>query len=760
MKLISCHIQNFGKISDLSLDFSDGLNSIREDNGWGKSTLGAFIRAMFYGFEGERKRDVLENERKRYKPWQGGVFGGSLKFEISGKAYEITREFADKEANDIYELRDAVTNKVSNDFSAKTGEELFGINRESFLKTVFIDQNQCTSASTGDINAKIGNISDNTNDINNYERAYAKVNELINHLTPTRKTGSCSKRKELINNINQELRNSEEVENSLSKYSVNLKDARERKEGLEKEKSELEILQKKSIEYYGEYGRIEEKYNHSKLSEKEIGEYEKLKTVFGDETPNDEIINGVKAKITEYSELRTKAEKEQLSTAEEESLEELSKQFVDDIENPNEIANKWNNRLELKSQAEQKKMLLSSLKANASQKQGNNIFPVLLVLGIILLAAGGVVAALVNIYAGIALVAVGIITVILGFILNQNSSGTVDNSEEIYSLETEIENISSRVNDIENGVRLYIEKHGERYDEITVQNTLYNIMQNQTKYTTLLEKKSSSLPEEEIKQMEELGKNIKDFLSYFGYESTPDKFPELIYKLADDAKTYRNLSSKKAEFEEAKKVYDSVEKDSELPSVEEISQKISVVADKLDEVNTEISNYKNNYDILCEQSDELEEKREKLEELNEIQTKETQMYNHLKIVSDKLTQAKESFTSKYMNPLLTSFKKYFTMLAGEEADDFRLDADINITKEELGSQRDIVTLSAGYKDMVGIALRAALVDAMYEKEKPMLVMDDPFAMLDDDKVATAKTFLQKLASEYQIVYLTCSEVRA
>ena len=72
----------------------------------------------------------------------------------------------------------------------------------------------------------------------------------------------------------------------------------------------------------------------------------------------------------------------------------------------------------------------------------------------------------------------------------------------------------------------------------------------------------------------------------------------------------------------------------------------------------------------------------------------------------------------------------------------------------------MISLSAGYRDMVGIALRAALVDAMYTDEKPMLVMDDPFAMLDDEKIVSARAFLQKLASEYQIIYLTCSEGRA
>ena len=53
MKLVSCHIDNFGKISGEDRDFSAGLNCICTDNGTGKSTLASFIKVMLYGFSGE-----------------------------------------------------------------------------------------------------------------------------------------------------------------------------------------------------------------------------------------------------------------------------------------------------------------------------------------------------------------------------------------------------------------------------------------------------------------------------------------------------------------------------------------------------------------------------------------------------------------------------------------------------------------------------------------------------------------------------------
>ena len=99
MKLLSAHIENFGKFSNKNFDFNDGLNVFCEQNGWGKSTLSAFLKVMFFGFDNERARDDFENERKRFKPWQGGVYGGSIRFKVNEKVYRLNRTFGTKESD-------------------------------------------------------------------------------------------------------------------------------------------------------------------------------------------------------------------------------------------------------------------------------------------------------------------------------------------------------------------------------------------------------------------------------------------------------------------------------------------------------------------------------------------------------------------------------------------------------------------------------------------------------------------------------------
>ena len=89
MRLIGLHIENFGVLSDVDLDFKDGVNTIIHENGWGKSTLAEFIRVMFYGLEGARKKDLYENDRLRFQPWNGKHFGGEITFETKTSLFLV-----------------------------------------------------------------------------------------------------------------------------------------------------------------------------------------------------------------------------------------------------------------------------------------------------------------------------------------------------------------------------------------------------------------------------------------------------------------------------------------------------------------------------------------------------------------------------------------------------------------------------------------------------------------------------------------------
>ena len=101
MKLISYHIENYGKLQEQDGTFENGVSCFYEENGHGKTTLTSFIKAMFYGLPSYTAKSKNFEDRQHFYPFAGGKFGGNITFEKDGKTYRIERFFDEKsEAKD------------------------------------------------------------------------------------------------------------------------------------------------------------------------------------------------------------------------------------------------------------------------------------------------------------------------------------------------------------------------------------------------------------------------------------------------------------------------------------------------------------------------------------------------------------------------------------------------------------------------------------------------------------------------------------
>lgn len=871
MKILSCHIENFGKIHDYSMDFSDGANIICKENGWGKSTFVAFIRAMFYGLEGERKRSIEENERKKYKPWQGGVFGGQLVFEIQGKRYLISRVFKDKEVNDEFELRDAKTNLPSKEYTNRIGEEIFKINRASFMRTVFIEQNQCETSSTDDINAKIGQLADNSNDLNNYEAATAKLTEIINKLNPNRATGSISKRGEDIAKYERIVKGGEEISDSIKRYQEKLHDEEVTYERLKEQMTEIGETQKKvsgqqsMMAKKSEWERLKNAVD-KKMENKEIyrqkfpgniptledvkkkisecndmekaydkvvmyhvtqGEKDNLVSLtntFAQGTPLDATIEEMLDKAKKLRDLNLTYASEQISSTEKERFDELEPYFVNELENVTSVVGKWNNRNTKKAALPSKHAALMALKASmeSQRPRQSKKISILLIIGIILVATGLLVAVAASPIAGIIMVGVGMAFAVVGILGNKKEASAQPGiSPEFENLRQTIEEDEEFIAKTDEQVKGYLIAHGKNFNEDTVSIVLQEITEEFFEYSSLKKKYQRFQYHTKSTDIENLRQALMTFLGKFGIISNDSKFVEDLYILKDKAEKYNLSKEKQRNLEKAEKEYETLRKkmasflneysyevsdnislqlsgiqdsvvnyqtsmkaledvreelkqfetanaifalneikiDESLPTLETLNQVIQQLTDKREKVHNNIGNYNKALENLQEEYDEWEENYTKLKELKSIQSMEKKKYEYVSIAKKKLELAKEVMTAKFADPIFQGFGQYYEMLSGDEATHFHIDANTTVTVDELGKQRDMDTLSSGYRDLIGICLRIALVDAMYLEEEPLLIMDDPFNNLDDKKVNAGKGFIEKLAEKYQIIYFTCSASR-
>lgn len=177
MKLLKLHIENFGKLSNQDIDFVDGINQIYKENGWGKSTLTFFIKAMFYGMSAKTRGEDYKSERTRFMPWQGGIYGGYIIYQIDGKEYKVTRTFAKTPEGDTFELLDKSTNLIVKNEMKPLGEQIFGVGVETFTMTVFFSQLDFKSSLNDSISSSLVGLDKYQNDLDKVDKAIKILKE-------------------------------------------------------------------------------------------------------------------------------------------------------------------------------------------------------------------------------------------------------------------------------------------------------------------------------------------------------------------------------------------------------------------------------------------------------------------------------------------------------------------------------------------------------------------------------------------------------
>lgn len=872
MKIVSCHIENFGRLHNYSIDLTNGINVICEENGWGKSTFAAFIRAMFYGLEGERKRSVEENERKRYRPWQGGVFGGQMIIDVEDKQYKVCRIFHEKEALDEFEIWDTKTNLPTKDYTKKLGEELFKIDRNSFMRTIFIGQNGCETAPTDDINAKIGNLTENSNDLNNYESANARLTEVINRLTPARSTGSIAKRNSEITRLESAVQAGNSISESIDTYQkylqVELENYAQLKEQVKeagKQQSEIAKSQKmiakktewerlkKDVEHRQEmlvdaqtafplkvpspeemkkqlltFNKMEkaaERTSLLEMTEKENQDLNALYSLFAQDIPKVSEIDKMITLNQKLCVLEQEYAVEQISEAEQKRFEVLKQTFEKDTESLSTITAKWNQRNAIKSALPSNQAVAEALKASIiSFNQGKKTMSILKIVGVFLVFLA-MLAVLVTKYklVGLVFAISGVVLFIFGMMIGKNKTKqTCAVSAKFNQLQQTIVADSALIDRIDQDFTKYLSAHGKVFEESTVSSVLQDLAEEYMEYVNLNKKVQNATKHTKVIEIDSIQEQISHFLESYKMLSVETKFADNLYLLKDKLAQYENLQDKKQKYHEAtisyQIIYDEIleflerygflpeealgeqlnvireyvdayqtalrlhqeavcsledfEQETDIAklkegvlqenivSLEELNQKIMDLSDRMEESYNKITEYNKEIEKFREQYDTWEESQVKLEEVRQIQELEQTKYDLVLKARNYLTLAKESITAKYADPILEGFRSYYTMITGDLAEKFQVDANISVTVDALGKSRETKTLSVGYRDLIGICLRIALVDTMYQEEVPLLLMDDPFTNLDDKKLCMGKKFLEQIAKKYQIIYLTCNNARS
>ena len=657
MKLLSCHIENFGKLTNFTYYFEDDLNVIFAENGWGKSTFAAFLRVMFYGFDGENRRNEEGNERLRYRPWGGGIYGGSVTWSSGSKTYRMMRTFGARKKEDKFSLYDEETGFISGDYSDRTGEELFAIDRDSFCRTVFWSQSDHETSATTSIQAKIGDLAAQQDDLPAYDAAVKRLRREMDRLRPDRSSGLIRKKEDRLAVL-------EADEARLPALTAQLGECRSKEEELTRE-----------------LGRIRSMKQQYALSVPQLPE----------ETDSRSRLASVRKNLA--------SARANLAAAED-RLSSLKAARRGIMARGQRERDKY---LQVKKELDQELETCARI-------QRNRCF--MLRAG----AAAGVLAAVLL----LALCFSGVLPKPLLFlpVLFLAAAG--------WALHCSSRLAAGSAGSSDAGFGFPLpESEG-----------LLRLREEKDLYSNSLRALTGKLhrTDDRIREQQLLCEKLRSRIRKLEASASPDikSAPAGTNSASDDmnpaeggvipSAVARTLSDFDVREEECRSGLQDIRQQSE--ELDQMIRECRSSQDSIPALRSEISALREQYDTCVKTLSYLEE-------------------------------ARNLFTSRYMNPFLRSFRRYYGMLTGESAESVQTDADLGIMILDQGLPRDPSLLSEGTRDMISLCRRMAMIDAMYPGEKPFLVLDDPFSNLDDERLKGGMRFLHTASLEYQILYLTC-----
>jgi exonuclease SbcC len=248
-------VRNFGKLQELEINLGEKLNIIFGSNEAGKTTILAFLKAMLYGMNSQR-RALRENDRLRYKPWDGDFGEGELYFrEEGGREYILRRNLSSRRRDD-WTVLDAVTGQPADKYNAAAnpGAAILGLGEAAYTRTIFVPQLGCavTPDKEDEIMARLMNLQQTGEEQVSLQKALTDLEKERKRLTLRSGNGKLDSLRSRQADLLQEKQTVESLHEQNIHDQAELNGLLEEKVRLEEAFSELE-KQKVSLKEYKQY---------------------------------------------------------------------------------------------------------------------------------------------------------------------------------------------------------------------------------------------------------------------------------------------------------------------------------------------------------------------------------------------------------------------------------------------------------------------------------------------------------------------------
>lgn len=252
MRIHKLNIKQFGKLKELELSFTKGIQLIEGENEAGKSTLQRFFLWMFYGAVAIKEYNL--NLRDLAVPYGETYAFGSLEVSLDSSHLIIERRSGLSRKDDYLRIYEKGTQEQCY-YPEPIGKSIFGLTVHEFIKTLFMgsEKTPAFSDKNDGLFMKLSNLLDSGEEEVSYKKAAEDIDRQIKALKNGKNTGSIPQLQGEIRSLFAELEASrkmflekEKIHRELEVLDTELISLEKQQELLSELQTKTRLFQKKS----------------------------------------------------------------------------------------------------------------------------------------------------------------------------------------------------------------------------------------------------------------------------------------------------------------------------------------------------------------------------------------------------------------------------------------------------------------------------------------------------------------------------------
>ena len=762
MKINKIYISAFGGLKDFTLELNDSLNIIYGNNEDGKSTVAAFIKAMFYG-TGRNSRNLADSVRLKYTPWDNSTMAGRIYFENCGKKYCLEKEFRKSDSTDRITLTDLDSGKAVQT-GENIGQQFFGLSAAAFERSLFIANADFIKddAAASEINAKLSNIALTGSEDVSYKRIEKNIFDARAKLiSKNGKSGSYNEDLQALNSLNARLQKADE--DAKSKTRLNNAAAQKR--------NEYETLYNKYIKLKALIDREQDFKNREKLIEfletkRKLDELNRELTLSDGTLINENFAQKIEFALNRYNAAAERINQINQDIANTGAAIDLQskispKQAKEKIVSLNSEIKKLNQEksdLENKELSLNEKIKCAEQKLLEQQNKKKAFNPIFLILGIIFAVISGAFSFITSIVGIVAGAVASITLLVLAFVIKPKcTSGISAAQNELAALTTRLTDIKSQKNIIY-----------EKINTITAEtNTLSAVLQADSAVKQQLGQKTELLKAEQQKANSAKAELFASVCSFGNIDNIED-IKEILNRLKQKTEQQKEIKLQlktasqflgNIDYDEAKTKLEALKKGNDRESIDfnAVKSEFESVTERLSSLKEDLTVIATELKAAFKNSENPEDIKREISVIQERADSKKAFCDAADLAISVLEESFYELRRSYGSELEALTHSIFSELTDGKYKSVNItdSLDLSVEKSDVFGTRELDYLSIGTSHQAYLSLRLAITELISSDNPLPVFLDDALSQYDDIRTKRAISYLNRFCKNRQGILFTC-----